>query len=158
MNYNLVSHDTLDAMSLEYEVGPILGLGARTEAEMEQSVRTGTLPASTLIKLVRHIAGAPRGPSTTGIAERIVSRATWNRALRNPQAKLSQAVADKVERVGQLVAQAETVWGNSEDTRQFVLSSQTTLGGAPLDMAADSTVGARRAAALLGQIDHGIVA
>lgn len=158
MSYNSVSHDTLDAMSLEYEVGRILGLGARTEAEMEQSVRTGTLPASALIELVRHIAGAPRGPSTTGIAERIVSRATWNRALRNPKAKLSQAVADKVERVGQLVAHAEAVWGNAEDARQFVTSSQAALGGAPLDMAADSTVGARRAEALLGRIDHGIVA
>lgn len=158
MSYSSVSHDTLDAMSLEYEVGRILGLGARTEAEMEQSVRSGTLPASALIELVRHIAGAPRGPSTTAIAERIVSRATWNRALRNPKAKLSQAVADKVERVGQLVAHAEAVWGTAEDARQFVTSKQTTLSGAPLDMAADSTVGARRAAALLGRIDHGIVA
>ena len=158
MSYNSVSYDTSDVMSLEYEVGRILGLGARTEAEMEQSVRAGTLPASTLIELVRHIAGASRGPSTTGIAERIVSRATWNRALRSPQARLSQTVADKVERVGQLVAHAEAVWGDPEDARQFITSNQTALGGAPLDMAADSTVGARRAAALLGQIDHGIVA
>lgn len=158
MSYSSVSRDTSGVMSLEYEVGRILGLGAKTEAEMEQSVRAGTLPASTLIELVRHIAGAPRGPSTTGIAERIVSRATWNRALRNPKAKLSQTVADRVERVGQLVAHAEVVWGNREDAREFVTSGQTALGGAPLDMAADSSIGARRAAALLGQIDHGIVA
>jgi putative toxin-antitoxin system antitoxin component (TIGR02293 family) len=158
MSYNHVSHDTSDIMSLEYEVGRILGLGAKTEAEMEQSVRAGTLPASTLIKLVRHLAGVVRGPATTGIAERIVSRATWSRALRNPKAKLSQAVADRVERVGQLVAHAEAVWGNPDDARRFVTSTQAALGGAPLDMAADSTVGARRAEALLGRIDHGIVA
>jgi hypothetical protein len=96
-------------MSLEYEVGPILGLGRKTEAEMEESVRGGTLPASALIELVRHISGAVRGPATTAIATRIVSRA------------------------------------------------QNLLGSAPLDMTAQSTVGARRAAALLGRIDHGIV-
>jgi uncharacterized protein (DUF2384 family) len=67
-------------------------------------------------------------------------------------------VADRVERVGQLVAHAEAVWGDTDDARRFVTSTQVTLGGAPLDMAADSTVGARRAEALLGQIDHGIVA
>lgn len=144
-------------MSLEYEVGQLLGLGRKTEAEMEQSVRSGALPASSLIKLVRHIAGTQRGPSVTAIAERIVSRATWNRALRNPKAKLSLAVADRVERVGQLVAHAESVWADAEDAREFVISTQPTLGRAPLDMAADSTVGARRAEALLGRIDHGVV-
>lgn len=144
-------------MSLEYAVGPILGLGLKTEAEMEESVRSGALPASTLIELVRHIADKTRGPATTAVAERIVSRATWNRALKNPKAKLSQTVADKVERVGQLVAHSEAVWGNTDDARAFITTKQTILGAAPLDMTADSTVGARRAEALLGRIDHGIV-
>lgn len=144
-------------MSLEYEVGQLLGLGRKTEAEMEQTVTSGTLPASGLIELVRHIAGVRRGPATTAVAERIVSRATWNRALRNPKAKLSQAVADRVERVGQLVAHAEAVWGDPDDAREFVTSSQAVIGGAPLDVTANSTVGARRVEALLGQIDHGIV-
>lgn len=156
VSYNPVSHDAKDVVSLEYDVGPLLGLGRRTEAEMEQSVRTGDFPASALIELVRHVAGKPSGPSTTAIASRIVSRATWNRALRNPKSKLSPAVADRVERVGQLVAHAEAVWGDPEDARQFVTSSQAILGGAPLDMAAESTVGARRVEAMLGRIDHGI--
>lgn len=144
-------------MSLEYEVGQLLGLGRKTEAEMEETVRSGALPASALIELVRHIAGSRRGPGTTAVAERIVSRATWNRALRNPKAKLSKAVADRVERVGQLVAHAETVWGDIDDAREFVTSRQAVIGGAPLDMTANSTVGARRAEALLGRIDHGVV-
>lgn len=124
---------------------------------MEATVRSGSLPASALIELVRHIAGVRRGPATTAVAERIVSRATWNRALRNPRAKLSQAVADRVERIGQLVAHAEAVWDDSDDAREFVTSIQAAIGGAPLDMTANSTVGARRADALLGRIDHGIV-
>ena len=157
MSYNYVSRELGGVLSLEYDVGRLLGLGRRTEAEMEESVRSGTLPASALIELVRHIAGTNRGPSTTSIATRIVSRATWNRALRNPKAKLSPAVADRVERVGQLVAHAESVWGNNGDAREFVTSEQAILGGAPLDMAADSTVGARRVEATLGRIDHGIV-
>ena len=144
-------------MSLEYGVGQLLGLGEKTEAEMEESVRTGTVPASALLQLVRYISGSERGPATTAIAERIVSRATWNRALKNPKTKLSPAVADRVERVGRLVAYAESVWADPDDARQFLTSAQTLLGGAPLDAAAESTVGARRAEALLGRIDHGIV-
>lgn len=144
-------------MSVQYEVGRILGLGERTEAEMEQIVRGGTVPASALIKLVRHISRSRKGPDSTAIATRIVSRATWNRALNNPKAKLSAAVADRVERVGQLVAHAETVWGDPDDARLFITSTQALLGGAPLDMAAESTVGARRAEALLSRLDHGIV-
>ncbi len=157
MSYNSVSRDIGVVLSLEYDVGRLLGLGRRTEAEMEESVRSGTLPASALIELVRHVAGTKRGPATTATATRIVSRATWNRALRNPKAKLSPAVADRIERVGQLVAHSEAVWGDEDDAREFVTSHQVILGGAPLDMAADSTVGARRAEAILGRIDHGIV-
>lgn len=144
-------------MSLEYQVGQILGIGRKTEAEMERTVVGGSLPASALIALVRHIAGVRRGPATTAVAERIVSRATWNRALRNPKARLSQSVADRVERVGQLVAHAESVWDDPDDAREFVTSNQAVIGGAPLDMVANSTVGARRAEALLGRMDHGIV-
>ena len=145
-------------MSLEYEVGQLLGLSRKTEAEMERTVRTGEMPASALIHLVRHIADSERGPATTAIAQRIVSRATWNRALRNSKAKLSKSVADRVERVGQLVTHAESVWGDGDDAREFITSEQTILGGAPLDLAADSTVGARRAETVLARIDHGIVA
>lgn len=138
-------------------MGQLLGVGRKTEAEMEQAIRAGTLPASALIMLVRHIAGTDKGPTTTAIAQRIVSRASWNRALRNPKARLSTTVADRVERVGRLVTHAETVWGEVDAARQFVLSEQIMLDGAPLDLAADSTVGARRVEALLGRIDHGIV-
>jgi putative toxin-antitoxin system antitoxin component (TIGR02293 family) len=157
MSYNYVSVDARSVLSLEYQVGQLLGVGRKTEAEMEQAVRSGSLPASALLELVRHIAGAKKGPATTAVAQRIVSRATWNRALRSPKAKLSRTVADRVERVGQLVTHAETVWDDTDDAREFILSEQTPLDGAPLDLAADSTVGARRAEALLGRIDHGIV-
>jgi putative toxin-antitoxin system antitoxin component (TIGR02293 family) len=157
MSYDSVSAEARSAVGLEYEVGQLLGVGRKTEAEMEQAVRSGTLPASALIQLVRHIAGADKGPATTAIAQRIVSRASWNRALRNPKAKLSPAVADRVERVGRLVTHAETVWDDVDDAREFILSEQAVLAGAPLDLTADSTVGARRVEALLGRIDHGIV-
>ena len=139
MSYNPVSSETRSLLSLEYRVGQLLGLGNTTEVEMERAVRSGTLPASALIELVRHVAGAQRGPTTSAIAQRIVSRATWNRALRNPKGRLSRAVADRVERVGQLVAHSEGVWGDVDDAREFITSHQRGLGGAPLDMAADST-------------------
>lgn len=157
MSYDSVSAEARSALSLEYEVGQLLGVGRKTEAEMEQAVRSGSLPASALIQLVRHIAGAEKGPATTAVAQRIVSRASWNRALRNPKAKLSPAVADRVERVGLVVTHAEGVWNDADDAREFILSEQAMLNGAPLDLAAESTVGARRVGALLGRIDHGIV-
>ena len=143
-------------MSLEYQVGQLLGVAIKTEAEMERAIHDGALPSSALIQLVRHVSGSSRGPKTTAVAQRIVSRATWNRALKNPKSKLSREVADRVERVGALVAHAESVWGDPVDAREFILAKQTILGGAPLDLAADSTVGARRAEALLARIDHGI--
>lgn len=143
-------------MSLEYRVGVLLGVAIETEAEMQRAIHDGALPSSALIQLARHVSGSSRGPKTTAVAQRIVSRATWNRALKNPKSKLSREVADRVERVGSLVAHAESVWGDPGDAREFILSEQTILGGAPLDLAADSTVGARRAEALLARIDHGI--
>lgn len=48
------------------------------------------------------------------------------------------------------------MWGDFDDAREFILSRQTTLGGTPLDLAAASTAGARRAEALLVCIDHGL--
>lgn len=143
-------------MSFEYQVGELLGVAIETEAEMERAIHDGDLPSSALIQLARHVSGSSGGPKTTSVAQRIVSRATWNRALKNPKSKLSKEVADRVERVGALVAYAERVWGDPVDAREFLLSKQTILGGAPVDLAADSTVGARRAEALLARIDHGI--
>lgn len=144
-------------MSVGYQVGEMLGTKIRTEAAMGAAIHNEELPASALIEIVRLIAGSDSPRDWSSIAQRIVSRATWNRALKSPKSKLSNPVADRTERVATLFDQAVEVWGDADLAREFVVSHQAVLGGAPLDLTADATVGARRSAALLNQIDHGIV-
>lgn len=134
----------------------MLGTEIETETEMGQAIHNEELPASALLHLVRLIAGSAELRKSTPIAQRIVSRATWNRAVKNPQSKLSKTVADRTERVASLFKHAEEVWGDVDLAREFVLSHQAALGGSPLDLAAEATVGSRRSAALLVRIDHGI--
>lgn len=134
----------------------MLGTQIETEAAMGVAIQNGELPASALIEIVRLIAGSDAPRDWTPIAQRIVSRATWNRAIKDPKSRLSNPVADRTERVASLYEQAVEVWGEADLAREFVLSQQSALGGAPLDLTADATVGARRSASLLNQIDHGI--
>ncbi len=143
-------------MGLAYDIGRMLGTGIETETEMSAAITNEELPASALIRLVEMLAGTDRPREMTPVAQRIVSRATWQRALKNPRAGLSAAVADRTERVAALYAHAERVWEDAEEAREFVLSEQATLGGAPLDLAAESTVGARQVSDLLVRIDHGV--
>lgn len=72
------------------------------------------------------------------------------------QNPLSPADSDRTGRVSSPFESARKVWGDFDDAREFILSRQTTLGGTPLDLAAASTAGARRAEALLVCIDHGL--
>jgi len=143
-------------MSVGYQIGHMLGTKIKTEAEMGDAIHNEELPASALIEIVRLIAGSDTPRTWTPIAQRIVSRATWNRAIKEPKSRLSQPVADRTERVASLLDQAIEVWGDADLARQFVLTHQTALRGAPLDLTAEATVGARRSAALLNQIDHGL--
>lgn len=143
-------------MSLAYEIGRMLGTDIKTETEMSAAIGNEDLPASALIRLVEMLAGTDEARQMSSVAQRIVSRATWNRVLKDPGAGLSKEVADRTERVATLYAHAEEVWGDTDDARQFILTEQGVLGAAPLDLAAETSVGARQVAALLTRIDHGI--
>lgn len=76
--------------------------------------------------------------------------------MAEPESTLSPADSERTQRVSSLLERARKVWGDFDGAREFVVSHQTTLGGAPLDLAAKSTAGARRAEALLVRIDHGL--
>lgn len=143
-------------MALAYEIGRLLGTEIETETEMSAAITNEELPASALIRLVEMLAGTDRPREMTAVARRIVSRATWQRALKNRDAGLSAAMADRTERIAALYAQAERVWGDADDARAFLLSEQGNIGGAPLDLAAESTVGGRQVSDLLIRIDHGV--
>lgn len=66
--------------------------------------------------------------------------------------------SDRILRLGRLFQQATAVLGGEEEARRWLLAPQWALGGAvPLDYA-DTEPGAREVEALLGRMEHGVVA
>ena len=83
-----------------------------------------------------------------------ISKATHHR--RKVGGKLGVAQSDRVVRVAKLMGQAVKVFGNTEDAKQWLNSSQFGLGGAvPLDYA-KTEAGAREVENLLGRIEYGV--
>lgn len=111
---------------------------------------------SELIRLVQGLASSKDLIEMTSVAERIVARSSWDLAVADPQSGLPSADADRTERVSSLFEHAQEVWVELDAVREFVLSFQARLGGTPLDLAAESAAGARRAEELLVRIDHGL--
>jgi putative toxin-antitoxin system antitoxin component (TIGR02293 family) len=83
-----------------------------------------------------------------------LSKATHHR--RKASGRLGLAQSDRVVRVAKLMGKAVKVFGNMEDAKQWLNSSQFGLGGAvPLDYA-KTEVGAREVENLLGRIEYGV--
>lgn len=83
-----------------------------------------------------------------------ISKATHHR--RKASGKLKPAQSDRVVRFAKLMGKAAKVFGNMEDAKQWLNSSQFGLGGAvPLDYA-KTEVGAREVENLLGRIEYGV--
>lgn len=97
-----------------------------------------------MTRLVQDLASADE-TEMTSIAERIVSRSSWDLAAADPQSTLPSVDADRTERVSSIFKYAKEVWADLELAREFLISNQARLNGAPLDLAAQSVAGARRA-------------
>lgn len=83
-----------------------------------------------------------------------ISKATHHR--RKASGTLGPAQSDRVVRFAKLMGKAVKVFGNMEDAKQWLNSSQFGLGGAvPLDYA-KTEVGAREVENLLGRIEYGV--
>jgi len=84
-----------------------------------------------------------------------ISKATFHRS-KGAGSKLNPAVSDRVVRFARLLGQAVKVFGDLEDAKQWLNSSQFGLGGAvPLDYA-KTEIGAREVENLLGRIEYGV--
>lgn len=83
-----------------------------------------------------------------------ISKATLHR--RKGSGKLAAGESDRVVRFARLLGQAAKVFGDIEDAKQWLNSSQFGLGGAvPLDYA-QTEVGAREVENLLGRIEYAV--
>jgi putative toxin-antitoxin system antitoxin component (TIGR02293 family) len=84
-----------------------------------------------------------------------ISKATFHRRKREGK-RLGSAESDRVLRFARLLGKAIQVFGDQDDARQWLNSSQFGLGGAvPLEFA-KTEVGAREVENLLGRIEHGV--
>lgn len=84
-----------------------------------------------------------------------ISKATFHRS-KGAGSKLNSAVSDRVVRFARLLGKAVKVFGDLEDAKQWLNSSQFGLGGAvPLDYA-KTEIGAREVENLLGRIEYGV--
>lgn len=84
-----------------------------------------------------------------------ISKATLHRH-KGTGDTLELVTADRVVRYARLMGKAAQVFGDEEDARKWLKSSQFGLGGAiPLDYA-KTEVGAREVENLLGRIEYGV--
>jgi putative toxin-antitoxin system antitoxin component (TIGR02293 family) len=111
----------------------------------------GGLPANELNVLQESLA-----VSGEKLAEMVgISKATLHRHKKTSY-KLELVTADRVVRYARLMGKAASVFGDEEDARKWLKSSQVGLGGAvPLDYA-KTEIGAREVENLLGRIEYGV--
>jgi putative toxin-antitoxin system antitoxin component (TIGR02293 family) len=85
---------------------------------------------------------------------RIVPEATYKRR----RDRLSPAESERTERLARVIAMAEDVWQDREQTRRFLTTSHPEIGGkTPLE-AAMTELGARQAEAVMARILYGLPA
>ena len=100
------------------------------------------------------------------VARRVFSDATEQRAMMYriiPEAtykrrrdRLSPAESERTERMARVIAMAEEVWQDREQTRRFLTTAHPELGGkTPLD-AALTELGARQAEEVMARIVYGL--
>jgi putative toxin-antitoxin system antitoxin component (TIGR02293 family) len=86
------------------------------------------------------------------LMNRIVPEATFKRR----RDRLSSAESERTERIARVVANAEYVWGDSDDARRFLTTPHPALRArTPLDTAM-TELGARQVEEILGKILYGL--
>jgi putative toxin-antitoxin system antitoxin component (TIGR02293 family) len=140
-----------------YHVGEILGgrrvLGGPVTSllELSDAVERG-LPKVTLRNVARRIFSD--ATEQRAMMYRIVPEATYKRR----RERLSPAESERTERLARVVAIAEEVWQDREQTRRFLTTPHPEIGGkTPLD-AALTELGARQAEEVMARILYGLPA
>lgn len=120
----------------------------RTWGDLDRIVRAG-LPKRSLQLVARRV--VEPGTSATAFVYRVVPSATFKR-----RSRLTPDESQRTERVARIVALAEWLLGNADDTRAFLNRPHPLLDGeTPLDLAR-TDLGARRVEHVLHAIAHGL--
>ena len=132
--------------------GPrVLGEAMATILRLNDAVQRG-LPKATLRNVARHVFADAAGQRA--LMRQIVPEATYKRRGE----RLSAAESERTERLARVVATAEDVWQDREQTRRFLTTPHPELGGkTPLE-AALTELGARQAEEVMARIVYGLPA
>jgi putative toxin-antitoxin system antitoxin component (TIGR02293 family) len=132
-------------------IAEILGLGGaiRTVNELESAVSAG-LPKRALERLSARLYEDRRTASAYKF--KVVPQATWKRRTR----RLSVDESERTERLARVLAQAEYVWDDREQAREWMSKPHRELGDrTPLEVAR-TELGARRVEDLLDKLFYGL--
>jgi putative toxin-antitoxin system antitoxin component (TIGR02293 family) len=122
-----------------------------TILRLNDAVQRG-LPKATLRNVARHVYADAAGQRA--LMRQIVPEATYKRRGE----RLSAAESERTERLARVVATAEDVWQDREQTRRFLTTPHPELGGkTPLE-AALTELGARQAEEVMARIVYGLPA
>jgi putative toxin-antitoxin system antitoxin component (TIGR02293 family) len=134
-----------------HSIAEILGLGSgiHTVGELESAVSAG-LPKRSLERLSTRLHEDRRIASAYKF--KVVPQATWKRRVK----RLSVDESERTERLARVLAQAEYVWDDRAQAREWMSRPHPELADrTPLDVAS-TELGARRVEALLDQIFYGL--
>ena len=127
----------------------LLGREVRSLGELQAAVEEG-LPKASLGRTLRHVTTDP------GEARRLAARVVPPATLKRRTSVLKPDESEKLERLARVIATAETVWGNGEQARLFLVTAHPLLERrAPIELAT-TELGARRVEDLLWQLAHGL--
>jgi len=129
----------------------VLGRPVTSLLELNDAVERG-LPKATLRNVVSHV--FPEAAEQRAMMHRIIPEATYKRR----RERLSHAESERTERLARVVAMAEDVWQDREQSRRFLTTPHPEIGGrTPLD-AALTELGARQAEEVMARIIYGLPA
>jgi len=129
----------------------VLGKTVTSLMDLNDAVEKG-LPKATLRIVVQRV--FPDASEQRTMMHRIVPEATYKRR----RERLSPAESERTERLARVVALAEDVWQDREQSRRFLTTPHPELGGkTPVD-AALTELGARQAEEVMARIAYGLPA
>ncbi len=126
----------------------VLKRTVRTWRELEDAVNDG-LPKRALQVMAGR--ALPQGAPAGSLVYRVVPIATFKR-----RSRLTPEESARTERLARIVALAEGIWEERDDSRGFLNQPHPLLDDrTPLDVAT-TELGARRVEQLLHDVDHGL--
>jgi putative toxin-antitoxin system antitoxin component (TIGR02293 family) len=124
----------------------VLGHEISSISDLADAVASG-LPKAALRNAVQRVFGN----NANTFVYRIVPEATYKRRTR-----LTPAESERTERLARVIANAEYVWDNTEDAREWLQKPHPELGGRIPIEAAMTELGARQVEDLLAKLFYGL--